>query len=493
MNISLNPRYILKKDDGCVLLLGKKALADAEGVFEENVNSVIHPFHAKILSYINGDEYEQTIDKISTELDIRKDRVKYFVDSLIENPNRIGPVYKSAIIGFPRHTIIKSDYKRAIPYKSSDFDYDHVDVTLKRHQTPSTITLMIDNICTTNCVYCYADKRRPVSSLISIERLSEIVKEAKEIGVIDFDLIGGEVFLYKHWRELIKIFIDNGFEPYLSTKTPLQEDDVKFLSEIGISHIQISLDSMISEHLQKILSVKEDYINNIQHTFKLLEKYHIPVIIHTIVNRYNDNVEDLQSIYDFLCTQTNVRYWLPEVVGPSIYSKTDFSDFKPRKEKLNKLSEKIDELIEINKFKIINGINKNIDNENENLDFDTKMNSFMSRGLCSGNFSHMYILPTGDVTICEELYWNKHFIMGNIRTQSLTEVWNSTKALSLFNLCQKDIPEDSPCCKCDYFKDCRETRQTCYRDTIKAYGEDKWYYPDVNCPYAPKPKYNTKL
>ena len=165
MNITLNPYYILKQDDGCVLLLTKKTLADAEGVFEDSINSVIHPFHAKILSYVNGGDYEETITKISSELDIKKDRVKYFIDSLIENPKRIGPVYKSTIIGFPRHTIIKSDYKRPKPYTLSDFDYD---------------------------------------PLIPLERIAEIVKEARKIGVVNFDLIGGEVFKYKKWRELVK-------------------------------------------------------------------------------------------------------------------------------------------------------------------------------------------------------------------------------------------------------------------------------------------------
>lgn len=493
MKITLNPHYVLKQDDGCVLLLGKKALADATGVFEESVNSVIHPFHAKILSYVNGEDYDVIVDRVSSELEIDKERVKYFIDKLIENPNRIGPVYKSAIIGFPRHTIIKSDYRRPNVYKPSDFDYDHVDVNLRRHVTPSTITLMIDNICTTNCVYCYADKRRPVSSLIPLERVGEILKEAREIGVVDFDLIGGEVFLYKNWRELVKMFLDNGFEPYLSTKHPLDEDGVKYLASIGLSHLQISLDSMIPEHLQKILDVKLDYASKMQNTFRLLEKYGIPVVVHSIINRYNDSVEDLESIYKFLSTLKNVRYWLPEVVGPSIYAKTDFDDFKPRKGVLGELSDKMEELIAKADFKIVNGINKEVDDEGEEPDFDAKMNSFMSRGLCSGNFSHMYILPTGEVTICEELYWNKHFIIGDVKIQSLMDVWTSDKAKSLINACQKDFPEDSPCHKCDFFSDCRDTRQICYRDTIKAYGEDKWYYPDVSCPFAPTPKYSTKL
>lgn len=89
MNISFNPHYVLKNDDGCVLLLGKKVLADNQDVFNENVNSAIHPFHAKILSFINGDEYEITLDKISNQLGIDRSKIKRFVDALIENKHQI--------------------------------------------------------------------------------------------------------------------------------------------------------------------------------------------------------------------------------------------------------------------------------------------------------------------------------------------------------------------------------------------------------------------
>jgi radical SAM protein with 4Fe4S-binding SPASM domain len=493
MKITLNPHYVLKNDDGCVLLLTKKTLADNDDVIDDNVNSAIHPFHAKILSFVNGGEYEETIDNASKNLNIDREKIKKFIDALIENPNQIGPVYKKAIIGFPRNTIIKSDYHRDPAYKTDDFEYDHVDVALRRHKTPSTLTLMINNICSTNCVYCYADKRKPTTAQIPLNRLKELIAEARQIGVVDFDLIGGEVFLYKEWKELVKCFIDNGYEPYLSTKHPLKEDDVKYLAEIGLTHLQVSLDSMVPSHLTKILRVKPDYIIELEKSFCYLEKYNIPVIVHSILSRYGETVEDIMSVYDFLSRYSNIRYWLTEVAGPSIYAKKEFSEFKVHKESLKKLSKILDEIVGKASFRVINGINKELEEEPKDISFDQKMDEFMSRGLCSGNFSHMYILPTGDVTICEELYWNPHFLIGDVKKQSLLEIWTSEKALSVYNLKQCDIPKDSACADCEFFSDCRDVRQMCYRDTVKAYGEDKWYYPDVSCPKAPKPFYDNKI
>ena len=110
--------------------------------------------------------------------------------------------------------------------------------------------------------------------------------------------------------------------------------------------------------------------------------------------------------------------------------------------------------------------------------------NFFDRGFCSGNYSSLFILPDGNVTMCEELYWIDTFFLGNVLQSSLEEIWNSSRALSLFNIKQESVPSDSLCSKCKDFVKCRSLKQVCYKEIIKNYGEDKWYYPDVNCPYT---------
>lgn len=108
---------------------------------------------------------------------------------------------------------------------------------------------------------------------------------------------------------------------------------------------------------------------------------------------------------------------------------------------------------------------------------------FFSRSFCSGLFSSLYILPDGKVTMCEQLYWNKDFIIGDVLSQSLEEIWNSEKANSLFFIKQEAIPEESLCHSCQYFNECRSIRQICYREVIRSNGSSKWYYPDPSCPF----------
>ena len=92
-----------------------------------------------------------------------------------------------------------------------------------------------------------------------------------------------------------------------------------------------------------------------------------------------------------------------------------------------------------------------------------KMSEFEKRNRCVANQSGLVILPNGDVTICEELYWHNSFILGNISKSSIEDIWRSDKAQSLFNLKQEDVSKDSNCSKCDIFSRCRYNKGVCCR------------------------------
>ncbi|MCC8188023.1 MAG: SPASM domain-containing protein [Bacteroides sp.] len=106
---------------------------------------------------------------------------------------------------------------------------------------------------------------------------------------------------------------------------------------------------------------------------------------------------------------------------------------------------------------------------------------------CAGNYSSVFVLPDGKVTLCEELYWNPRFILGDYSTNSLKEIWNSPAAKELYYLSSEKINNLSPCKHCQILSQCRqEFGGVCWREIIKAYGNDKWDYPDPICPDANK-------
>jgi radical SAM protein with 4Fe4S-binding SPASM domain len=118
------------------------------------------------------------------------------------------------------------------------------------------------------------------------------------------------------------------------------------------------------------------------------------------------------------------------------------------------------------------------------LSFEEKAKLFSERGLCTANRHGFLILPDGRVTVCEQLYDHPSFLIGDLRRQSVMEIWNSPEALALLHPDQSAVP-DGPCKECSVFAQCNFSPGRCWRDVLKTYGQDKPHYPDPRCPWAP--------
>ncbi|MDR1112592.1 MAG: SPASM domain-containing protein [Bacteroidales bacterium] len=105
--------------------------------------------------------------------------------------------------------------------------------------------------------------------------------------------------------------------------------------------------------------------------------------------------------------------------------------------------------------------------------------------VCTGNVNSFFVLPDGKVTICEQMYWHPFFILGDLSKQSIMEMWNSEKALALWNFSQDEVREKSPCKHCEEFEECRRGLGNCWRMAISAYGNENYDFPMPDCPKAP--------
>lgn len=492
--ISLNPLYTLKPDYNKVLLMARYVGRD----FIENVNdsttSIIHPIYAMILSFIDGEEYYKCIYNAARFLNVSKELVAQFVDKLIDNPNQVY-ITKDNVgssLFFPKTIISRKTKIVEKRYTPKLFEYNEINLRIGRHFTPTHITLMFNNICYTDCIYCYEDKSVRLNCQIPFQRIIELIREARELHVVSFNVVGGEFFLYPKWREVLKELIENKFDPYISTKMPLAEKDIKFLSDIGVYDIQVSLDSGIEEHLIKSIGVKKGYFEQMKSFLKLLDKYNIPVMLHTVLTQYNDSIEDMESIYSILDGLNNIQKWHVVKGDETLYPRIPYKDIEISSFAMRDISIYLKELSEKSRFRIkfpqdsikIFGGTDSLSISKDSKTVKT-LENFFSRSYCSGLYSSLYILPTGKVTICEQLYWgNPKFYVGDILFNSLDEVWNSEASKRIFFIKQTDIPSDSLCHSCQDFTICRTNKQVCYRDIIKKHGSEKWYYPDVNCPYA---------
>lgn len=488
--ISLNPEYVLKNDKERVLIITRDALRSTERVVE----SVIHPIHAMVLSFFDGKTIkDEAIVNSSKALGIKKKIIEDFISEITNNPYTVGvKVTETDVLLFPKNTLIthQKPFERE-KYTSSMFNYQTFKPRTDRHLTPSRITFMVTTQCYTNCVYCYADRRKNIT-LLPFKRVEEIVSEARSLGVVSFDVIGGEFFLYKYWKELLTLLYKNNYRPFISTKVPIKEEDIKYLKDVGVKDIQISLDTLLPEHSCILLQVHQKYVEKIKNTIKILDKTGIGIQIHTILTSKNDSIHDMQSIFKFINELSYIQSWKIDIAASTLYTnENQYSQTKIRREQLSLLVEYFNKIkVEKTKFRIISGdIDlSNNPNPNELSESDKKFFFSSKREIfCSANYSSMFILPDGKVTICEELYWNAQFIIGDCWHDTIESIWNSQKAKKLYYLSQEEVNENSPCKTCIIFTKCRqEFGGVCWREVIKAYGNENWDFPDPRCPKAAK-------
>lgn len=482
-NIIFNPNYVVKPDKGYALLL-PSSVGRVNGAVRNGSEFIIHPIHAVILNAISGKDNTEVMNEITSTLHVNQAFVQKFILSLLDNDKyvKIKDSKTNDTYIFPPNTIITANeksYRKKI--SQSQFFNGETNLRRKRHFTPTDITLMLNNKCVTDCFYCYADKRHPIDCNIPFERLKELIVEARNIHVNNFDVIGGEFFLYKYWAELLSLLGEYDYYPYLSTKMPLGEEVIKKLAKQNIIELQVSLDTLINEHLCSMLRVNSSYLGKIINMFELLEKYNISIYVHTILTRKNDTVEDVSSVFNFLSKFHNISSWKIDIASPSLYKSESYENIRSRYDNVLLIDNYLSNIKKQANFSVIYGnISRRTTYFSEISEHD-KMKAFENRARCSANYSGFFILPDGNVTICEELYWHPRFLIGNVKEQGLLEIWNSDKALDLFYLSQKKIREDSKCSKCDIFAKCRMGKGICWKSVIGFYGLDKWDYPDPLC------------
>lgn len=338
---------------------------------------------------------------------------------------------------------------------------------------------MPNNNCTTDCEYCYADRSvKPIR--LGFEKVKSIIDECKELKISQVILTGGDIFLYKYWKELLSYLDQNGFPlGLISTKTPLQLRDVQFLKKYKL-RLQFFLDSVDPAVCKKLVGMDDRYLEKVTKTFEILDSLDQKFRVTTVITSLNADIPYLVQLYQFLKGVPCISEWEIRLASKSLYSKKNFNDLNISKETFESIDKWINSIQTASSLKIA------WESKKIARYFKSKTGSKGFEGArCSANYSNMMILPDGKVTICERLYWNPNYIIGYLTKQSIVEVWNSEKALQLAFPKQKDFQEASPCKRCKIFDACYSYPNRCIVDVIKGYGEENADYPDPRCEKAP--------
>lgn len=488
----INPDYILKNDKKRILLYFRyNPLFHPQSEYDSEARffSFIHPKQAKIFTLFNGKRsLLDIINEIAKMLNVSIDRSIELITPFIENKKTLGINYQNNKFAIPKQMLVPIKENSTIfSYNKEDFECKEFDFKQRRIiNYPLEVTLMLNTICEVDCIYCYADCRKKMDCQIPIETLDKLIDDCQKNDVRAFNLMGGEVLKYKNWKWLLTKLISCGYTPYISTKIPLKESIVDELHSIGIRSFQISLDSFDVNILEKNLNIKNGnvYLENMKKTLSYFEKIGIDLYIHAVITAYNKDVKHLKEYLNNLSHFKNIKNVQISIVGESLY-KDGYQKHKLNRVDVKKISEFINEISIASTYTFSISFSPGAIRDIFFEDEKTKEEKFNKRGICTANIFQIFILPDGNVTICEELMFNPRFFLGNILTKNLKTIWEENKLSSLSN---HKLYKNSNCGQCKKYTFCKgtESRGVCWKEIIHAYGEDKWNYPDPKCPYAPK-------
>lgn len=484
MFVRLNPNYWLRQDGNRVILLGEKN----DNWESQEWLSFIHPYHAIMFSFFKGElPFEKELENCATFFNLPINRTRQIVSQYLNNPNSIKIRQKDGeTIGFPKNVLLSSYSKfdnllNTAKYSTSDFEINGTpDYNRLRLQFPININFELTMKCYADCCYCYANRQLRDRAMVSFDVIKNLIKEAKDNRAYKFDINGGEVLLHPNIKEILSELTRNGYMPLVSTKMPINHDMLNHLKDVGLKKFQISLDSIDENILKKMICVPSGYLEKIYNTINYAQSIGLEIEVNTVITRYNSESHILEQLIEKLSGFKNIHTLRLSPYGYSIYKK-NFNELSPSKNQLQLIESTYHEWSK--KYSLDIRFSSYEDANSYIPENRTKI--FNRRAICTGNVWGVVILPNGDVTICEELYDHPAFILGNINRNSLKEIWNSPKAIELYENPLKNI-SSSRCKNCNSYNECRTGAGVCWKTVIMAYGEDNWHYPDPRCPNAPE-------
>lgn len=480
MFVHLNPQYTLRFEKDCSFLIRRNGIIDSTIDRVSQIESVVllPTSIGYILDKIGELEFDKSISYLSNLLRIDYNVLSSFLNKILENENPLKFKTDKTHITLPAKLLVKTNHPTI---SQNNGYYDSCNYTESRPRIPFSVNFMVTTKCVTNCCYCYA--KRSFSKELNTNEILSVINECHNIGVVNLNLTGGDIFARNDWKILLKLVRKHGYYPFLSTKKPLSPEDIGFLKSIGITDIQFSLDSVDTKILQLAVAADSSYMSKVEEMFEACKKYHLKLAIRSVLCCYNTSTKNISEIYNFLNFHKDIiRDW---VITPAFFSEhqKDYLKYAAKKSDISAVGEFISNLAK--PFPIL--LSK-MNSNGYTIQKCKAVDEFVSiNQKCYANSYSMSILASGTCTVCEMLYEKPEYNIGTILSNSIKDIWNGEKALSLYHLSQDSFANHTPCATCHVFEKCRNklAKRVCYVDIAKMNNShNSREMPDPRCPKA---------
>ena len=306
---------------------------------------------------------------------------------------------------------------------------------------PSNAVLEMSLLCNMRCRHCGSRAGIPRKNELSIAEWLHVAQQLIDMGVEHVTLIGGEIFFIKDWDIVALKFAEAGVETRIITNAyQINDEEIKKIKTSKIASVSVSLDGFRETH-NNIRGKKDSF----EKAVNAFDRFNTEKIAFAVVTTLLDsNFHDLEEMYNLILAK-GAFCWQLQLASP-MGNASEQVDFLINPNKVHTLIEFIKEKKKLGKLRIEVGDNLCY-KENCTLEESYHSSGHNKWFGCMAGLFVIGIDSIGNVKGCESLYSDK-FIEGNIRNESLYDIWNKKGAFA-YNRDFKPEMLGGKCKSCD--------------------------------------------
>jgi pyrroloquinoline quinone biosynthesis protein E len=165
-------------------------------------------------------------------------------------------------------------------------------------RAPVGLLAELTHRCPLQCPYCSNPlELERVNTELTTAEWQDVMRQAAELGILQIHLSGGEPTVRKDLEDIVEVAAKVGLYTNLITAgVTLTRDRLKRLKELGLDHVQLSIQDVDDANAEKISAYKNGLAKK-RELGKWVRELDMPLTINAPIHRHN--IENLPNIINF--------------------------------------------------------------------------------------------------------------------------------------------------------------------------------------------------